>query len=195
MSSKRKAKNDGGSWDSVFDLMNNLRDDAIDRTREEIDRRTNDTRFEVVVIGVFSRRRRRHSRGGRSLSVYIGAWNYSGNGNSFSEDGAELMFRVRLSDHKPKERAIWLDVNDMIHVWGDNGVDCKWGDLDWKTQKVDLFEGRDTALSKNCFIVNAKFSISRSDQGGIVNKCRNKIIDSIYEVFDGIFDSQAGGKV
>lgn len=196
MSKERKAKNDGRRWDSVFDLMNNMRDDAIDRTREEIDRKTlNDGSFSAVVIDGLSRARRGHSQGRRSLSVYIGAWNQGSGGSSFTEDGAELMFKVRLSDHAPKEQFIWLDVNDKIHVWGDNGVECNWGDLDLKTQKFKLFEGKKVTLSNNCVIANAKFSISPADQGEIVNKCKNKIIESIYEVFDGSFDPQAGGKL
>ena len=53
---------------------------------------------------------------------------------------------------------------------------------------ADIHEGSANRL-------NAKFSVSPRDQGEIVNKCERRIMDAIYEIADGTFDPQAGGKL
>ena len=176
------------SYASVVDLMNDVRDSAIARVRKRIDALSLiDERFRK--IGVDDPNEARPRKEG-SISVYIGVWKHSGaigGENRFSDDGVELVVIIRLSDHKTKavKSHIFLDVDDKILVRGKgkSGGECRWDELDWKTEKTKLINGDDVVLQDGRVITSAEFLISRTGKGVIVNDCMSRIIDSVYDFF------------
>lgn len=196
----RRATNDGRLWVSIFGLMANLRDETIELVREEIaELAVDDMRFRKIRITMESDKSHVPPKDRTGISVYIGTQmlmtDEEGDDSFFTSDGFKLIFKVRISDHEPNEKTIWADVNEKIWVQGDTGVKFQWSDLDHKTQKMNLYPEGGKIVTRDIAVHNAKFSISPRDQGEIVNKCKRSIINAIYEITDGTFDPQAGGKL
>ena len=109
-----------------------------------------------------------------------------------------LQIVVRLSDHPSDDMKdggsiarddrirsfIVRDIGDAMRIRARNGIEHKWNDLDWFTQKRPLIDGEDLTLPGDVVIdgVGSKYYIDPSEEGAvgeILNKVRNDVMGLI----------------
>ena len=92
-----------------------------------------------------------------------------------------LQIVVRLSDHPSDDLKdggsiardgrirsfIVRDIGDAMRIRARNGIEHKWNDLDWFTQKRPLIDGEDLTLPGDAVIdgVGSKYYIDPSEEG------------------------------
>lgn len=171
---------DGNTYDSIVDLMNDLRFEIIEYTQREIDHKAaNVSRFYELVR--FRRKDEAYLPKTDSISVYIEVRGLKDFDIGEEGDvGTRLVIKLRLSDHGQdiEEKVIvrTVDVNDRILVKLRNEKWRKWSGLDWKTEKTGLINGK-----------GAEFKIEPSDKGDVVREGQGKIMDNITRFVSDLY--------
>lgn len=182
-------------YNSVSKLMSKLHEDIISRTQDEADNANlsdganSGHSFTVMIMksedvkdpkNPFSQKDPSAMK--RSISCYVSAV-----ADIENRDDLELLVILRLSDHNREVDPIMikLDINKWIRIKGKDGKLHKWLDLDWRTQKIDLINGKEIDVFPGTpgspKITGAQFSIAPDAWKEIVRKGQKIIMDQIHE--------------
>lgn len=177
---------------SPTDLTNLLRFMVIEMVQNEIDKQaaTNHQYKRVIINNPDGPQ----ATGKNSISVYIDIDVILLDDRS----GGALQIVVRLSDHPSDDMKdggsiagdgrtrsfIVRDIGHAIRIRARNGIEHKWNDLDWFTQKIPLINGEDATLPGDVMIdgVGSKYYVDPSEEGvvaKILDKVRNDVMKLI----------------